>query len=135
METSFGAAAPGISTAPITMSASITCCSIASREEASPCTRLLYRQNDIRSLSRSVSNNVTSAPIPSAMFAAFCPETPAPMITTLALATPPTPPINTPRPPWAFISAYAPTCGARQPATSDIGYSSGSPPEGSCTVS
>ena len=41
LETSFGAAAPGISTAPITMSASITCCSIANREEAIPCTRLL----------------------------------------------------------------------------------------------
>ena len=40
-DTSFGAAAPGISTAPITMSASITCCSIASFDDASPWTRLL----------------------------------------------------------------------------------------------
>ena len=39
--TSFGAAAPGISTAPITRSASMTCCSIASFEDARPCTRLL----------------------------------------------------------------------------------------------
>src|SRR4029079_10384074 len=53
LEISLGAAAPGISTAPITMSASRTCCSIASLLDASPCTRLLYRQNDIRSLSRS----------------------------------------------------------------------------------
>ena len=82
-----------------------------------------------------MSNNVTSAPIPSAMFAAFCPETPAPMITTFAFATPPTPPISTPRPPWAFINACAPTCGARHPATSDIGYSNGNHPDGSCTVS
>ena len=59
--------------------------------------------------------------MPSAMLAAFWPETPAPMMTTLALATPPTPPISTPRPPWAFISEWAPTWGARQPATSDIG--------------
>ena len=50
-------------------------------------------------------------------------------------ATPGTPPSSTPRPPWAFISECAPTCGARQPATSDMGYSSGSDPEGSCTVS
>ena len=42
------------------------------------------------------------APMPSAMFAAFWPATPAPMTTTLAFATPPTPPIRTPRPPWAF---------------------------------
>jgi hypothetical protein len=42
--------------------------------------------------------------MPSAMLAAFCPETPAPIMTTFAFATPPTPPISTPRPPWAFIS-------------------------------
>ena len=58
----------------------------------------------MRSLSRSVSSRVTSAPMPSAMFAAFWPETPAPMITTLAFATPPTPPSSTPRPPWALSS-------------------------------
>ena len=59
--------------------------------------------------------------MPSAMLAAFWPETPAPMMTTLALATPPTPPSSTPLPPCALSSACAPTCGARQPATSDIG--------------
>ena len=41
LETSLGAFAPGISTAPITMSASVTCCWIASLDEARPCTRLL----------------------------------------------------------------------------------------------
>jgi len=41
--------------------------------------------------------------MPSAMFAAFCPATPAPMTTTLEFATPPMPPMSTPRPPWAFI--------------------------------
>ena len=40
-ETSLGAAAPGMSTAPITMSAWVTCCSIASFDEARPCTWLL----------------------------------------------------------------------------------------------
>ena len=78
---------------------------------------------------------VTSAPIPSATFAAFWPATPPPSTTTFAFGTPPTHPIRTPRPPWAFIIACAPTCGARQPATSDIGYSSGNMPLGSCTVS
>ena len=39
--TSLGALAPGISTAPMTMSASVTCCSIASFDDARPCTRLL----------------------------------------------------------------------------------------------
>ena len=52
----------------------------------------------MRSLSRSVSSRVTSAPMPSAMLAAFCPDTPAPRMTTLAFATPPTPPMSTPRP-------------------------------------
>ena len=59
--------------------------------------------------------------MPSAMFAAFWPATPAPMTTTLEFATPPMPPMSTPRPPWAFIIECAPTWGARQPATSDIG--------------
>ena len=35
--------------------------------------------------------------------------------------TPPTPPMSIPRPPCAFIMVCAPTWGARQPATSDIG--------------
>ena len=39
--TSLGALAPGISTAPMTMSASVTCCWMVSCEDASPCTRLL----------------------------------------------------------------------------------------------
>ena len=39
--TSVGAFAPGISTAPMTRSASVTCCSMASCEDARPCTRLL----------------------------------------------------------------------------------------------
>ena len=43
-------------------------------------------------------------PCPSAMLAAFWPDTPAPMMTTFAFATPPTPPISTPRPPWALSS-------------------------------
>ncbi len=38
--TSFGAFAPGISTAPITRSASVTCSWIVSFDDASPCTRL-----------------------------------------------------------------------------------------------
>ena len=43
--------------------------------------------------------------------------------------------VTTPRPPAAFSRQCAPTCGARRPATSDIGVSSGSPPVGDVTVS
>ena len=43
--------------------------------------------------------------------------------------------MSTPRPPLARMSACAPTCGARRPATSDIGASSGSERSGSSTVS
>ena len=73
--------------------------------------------------------------MPAAMAAAFSPETPAPITTTLAAYTPGTPPIRTPRPPSAFIKVAAPTCGASRPATSDIGASRGSAPSGVCTVS
>src|SRR6476620_5680412 len=58
------------------------------------------------------SRSSTSACIPRAMAAAFMPETPAPMTTTLAAYTPLTPPISTPRPPWARMRVCAPTCGA-----------------------
>ena len=73
--------------------------------------------------------------MPSAMAAAFMPETPAPMTTTFAAYTPLTPPMSTPRPPCARISVWAPTWGARRPATSDIGASSGSEWSDSSTVS
>ncbi len=133
--TSFGASAPGTRTVPITMSASRTSRWIASELDAIWRTRFPYRQKLIRSLSRSVSSRVTSAPMPSAMLAAFWPAVPAPRMTTFAFATPPTPPMSTPMPPSGFIIECAPTCGARQPATSLIGYSSGSSPLGSWTVS
>ena len=69
------------------------------------------------------------------MAAAFIPATPAPITTTLAAYTPETPPISVPRPPPWRIRWYAPTCGARRPATSLIGASNGSSPLGSWTVS
>jgi len=116
-----GARAPGISTDPITRSASVTCWRIASADDVSCFTRPCHRQPTMRSFSRLVSSTVTSAPMPSAMFAAFWPATPPPSTTTRALATPPMPPMRTPRPPWGRMSEWAPTCGARQPATSDIG--------------
>ena len=56
--------------------------------------------------------------MPTAIVAAWVPETPPPRTSTLAAATPGTPPSSTPRPPCAFSSACAPTCGARRPATS-----------------
>ena len=73
--------------------------------------------------------------MPSAIAAAFMPETPAPSTTTFAAYTPDTPPISTPRPPPSRCRWCAPTCGAIRPATSDIGASSGSDPSRSCTVS
>ena len=76
-----------------------------------------------------------SAPIPSATRAALNPDTPPPSTTTSAGRTPGTPPMSTPRPPYGFMSACAPTCGARRPATSDIGASNGSDPSSRRTVS
>ena len=81
------------------------------------------------------SSSSTSACMPSAIAAAFMPDTPAPITTTFAAYTPETPPMSTPRPPSARMSTCAPTCGASRPATSDIGASSGSDRSGSSTVS
>jgi hypothetical protein len=82
-----------------------------------------------------MSRIVTCAPRPAAIFAALVPTTPPPMITTSPGATPGTPPSSTPLPPKIFSRYLAPCCTAMRPATSDIGVSSGSSPEGSCTVS
>ena len=73
---------------------------------------------------------MTSAPIPAATRAAWVPTTPPPITTTFAGATPGTPPSSTPRPPFAFCSVQAPTCGASRPATSDIGASKRQPARG-----
>src|SRR5512132_681081 len=56
-----------------------------------------------------LSSSSTSACMPSAIAAAFMPETPPPMTTTLAAYTPGTPPISTPRPPPERIRWYEPT--------------------------
>ena len=58
------------------------------------------------------------------------PTTPPPMMTTDPGATPGTPPSSTPVPPKTFSRYLAPCCTAMRPATSDIGVSSGSSPEG-----
>ena len=63
------------------------------------------------------------------------PTTPPPMTSTVAAATPGTPPSSTPRPPNGFSSMKAPACVAILPATSLIGASSGSRPRASSTVS
>ena len=69
------------------------------------------------------------------MVAAASPETPAPMTTTLAGATPGTPVMNVPWPPPGRIRWYAPISGAIRPATSLIGVSNGSELSRSRTVS
>ena len=88
-----------------------------------------------RSRSSDTSRMVTLAPSPAAIFAAFTPTMPPPRITTLAGGTPGTPPSRMPRPPYSFSRYFAPSCTAMRPATSDIGVSSGSSPDGSSTVS
>ena len=52
-----------------------------------------------RSRAMFLSSSSTSACMPSAIAAAFMPDTPAPMTTAFAAYTPETPPISTPRPP------------------------------------
>jgi hypothetical protein len=56
-------------------------------------------------------------------------------MTTLAGATPGTPPSSMPRPPCAFSRQWAPAWIDIRPATSDIGASKGSRPAASVTVS
>ena len=58
---------------------------------------------------------VTDASSPTAMRAALVPETPPPRITTLAGATPGTPPSSTPAPPCSFSRQWAPTWTAMRP--------------------
>jgi len=133
--TSFGAAAPGTSTVPISRSARRTSSSIAERVENTVEIEVPNWLARRFSASAERSTTVTCAPMPTAIVAAWVPDTPPPRITTSAAGTPGTPPSSTPRPPCAFSSACAPTCGASRPATSDIGVSSGSEPFAAVTVS
>ena len=86
------------------------------------------RLESSRSRSTERSTTVTSARRPTAISAAWVPETPPPRITTFAGGTPGTPPSSTPRPPLAFCRQAAPTWIDMRPATSLIGVSSGSEP-------
>ena len=70
-----------------------------------------------------------------AILAELWPTTPPPRITTLAGATPGTPPSRMPRPPLGRSRYTAPTCTAMRPATSLMGVSSGSEPSASRMVS
>jgi len=100
--TSFGAAAPGISTAPTRRSARRQPSSSVIGFEATVLTRPRKMSSSSRIRSGEVSRIVTSAPIPEAILAAFVPTTPPPMITTSAGGTPGTPGRSTPRPPLDF---------------------------------
>jgi hypothetical protein len=132
---SLGAAAPGMSTVPITRSARRHTASTASCVENTVRTRAPSSRDIRRNASGLRSTTVTVAPMPTLMTAACEPATPPPRITTSAGGTPGTPPSSTPRPPLPFSRQRAPTCGAMRPATSDIGVSSGSVPCGLVTVS
>ena len=68
---------------------------------------------------------VTWAPSPSAIRAACVPTTPPPIMVTLPLGTPGTPPRSTPEPPSCLVKKWAPICTAMRPATSLIGTKSG----------
>src|SRR3954451_502604 len=63
--------------------------------------------------------------MPIAMNAAFRPTAPPPITSTVAAATPGTPPSRMPRPPSGFSRKKAPACVAILPATSLMGASSG----------
>ena len=128
--TSFGAFAPGISTEPMTRSESTTARSRSSGLDAAVLTRPWKWSSRYRRRWTFVSKTVTSAPRPTAMTAAFAPATPPPMTVTRADRVPGTPDISRPRPPAERIRVAAPTVGARRPATSLIGASSGRPPPG-----
>ena len=133
--TRVGALAPGTSTAPMTTSLSGSRVSISWVLEARVRMRLPNRRSASRSRAGFRSRTVTSAPMPTAMVAAFIPETPAPSTSTWAGRTPGTPPMSTPRPPAYRSRNRAAACGAIRPATSLIGASSGSERSGRVTVS
>ncbi len=78
---------------------------------------------------------MTSASMPWAIHAALVPTVPAPITTTRPGRTPGAPPSSTPRPPLPRSRKWAPICGARRPATSLMGASSGSAPDALRTVS
>src|SRR3954471_22906714 len=123
---SFGATAPGMSTAPITTSASRSDSSIWSVEDITRLTRPERTSSRCRMRSIERSRMVTLAPRPGAMTAALYPPTPPPITPTRPGATPGTPPSKRPRPPSGFSRKYAPACAASRPAISLIGASSGS---------
>ena len=130
-----GVRAPCTSTAPITRSARGRSSSIARIDEKTVLARPPSAMSSPRSWSTERSSTKTSASIPMAMNAAFIPTTPPPMITTVAEATPGTPPRSTPLPPSGRSSMNAPAWVAILPATSLIGASSGRRPRVSSTVS
>ena len=96
--TTCGARPPWTSTAPITRSASGSISSIASVEEYTVEARPPNATSSSRSRSIERSNTNTSACMPIAMKAAFIPTTPPPITSTVAAATPGTPPSRMPAP-------------------------------------
>src|SRR3990167_2108556 len=115
---SLGAAAPWISTAPMTRSALAICRSRLWRLEGISCTLAGRMSPRWRSRCTEMSSSTTCAPMPAAIFAAFSPTTPPPRITTLPGATPGPPGQPPPPPPppavellqilGAFLHGHAP---------------------------
>ncbi|CAM5711591.1 hypothetical protein SHIRM173S_12974 [Streptomyces hirsutus] len=86
--TSFGALAPGISTAPITRSASMQAFSSSKVLETTVWIFVPKTRSASRSLLMSLSSRVTWKPMPTAICAALQPETPPPMTTARPAGTP-----------------------------------------------
>src|SRR5699024_871782 len=97
--TNFGAAAPGMSTAPMTRSASRSSSAIVTGSEIWVRTRPWYCSSICCSTCGSKSNTVTSACNPAAIATAEAPTWPPPITTTRAGLVPGTPGRSTPRPP------------------------------------
>ena len=123
-EISFGAAAPGTSTAPMTRSALRHSVSIAWRLDATVRTREPNARRCARSDRRCRRHGHVGAHAhrDEGRVAA---DHPPPITSTCAGGTPGTPPSSMPRPPFDRSRNCAPTCVAIRPATSDIGVSSG----------
>ena len=101
--TSLGALAPGISTAPITTSASLTLSAILKELDIRVWIWWPKRFSSSDRRLALISRIVTCAPSPKAMRAACVPTTPPPMIVTFPLGTPGTPPSSTPEPPSCLV--------------------------------
>ena len=108
-DTTCGARAPVTSTAPMTTSAARTASATSETCGYSPVT-FAPMARAATSLSRSLSNTMTSAPRPAATSAALPPATPPPSTTTRPRFAAGTPPNKMPLPPCGWCSSVVAYC-------------------------